>query len=136
MKNEKTNRKGLLRSFEAVIGILAIMGIYVVFYTGQQNLPDFETVNWKLRGMETMINLDKAGQLRPYAIGNDNSTIDSKVSFFLPASFEHQVQICGATDCAVVDKNAEKMTSVDYLVAGDAANFTNKRIILYIWTGD
>lgn len=130
----KRRRKGLLKSLEAVIAVLGIMAIYIILYTGQQNIPDFETANWKLRGFEAIYNLDKAGQLKQYVLSNDNTTIDTKVSAFLPSSLEHQVQICGALDCPIVTKDAGKITSVDYLVAGDAANFTNRRVILYIWT--
>ena len=130
------NKKGLLRTLEVVIGILAIMGIYVIFFTGQQNLPDFQTADWKFRGFESLANLDKAGQLKPYVLNNDNTTIDNKIALLLPSSLEHQVQICGKLDCTIVSKDVAKITSVDYLIAGDAGNFTNRRVILYIWTAD
>ena len=69
-------------------------------------------------------------------MNNDNITIDSKLSTFLPANVEHQVQICSSTDCYLITKDVRKIASVDYIIAGDAANSTNKRIVLYMWTAD
>ncbi len=125
-----------MKSLEAVIAILVIMGVYAVIYNGSQAVPDFETANWKMKGIETLTGLDRSGQLRPYVLNNDNTTIDTKISSFIPGHVEHQVQICSSTDCYLITKDVRKIVSVDYIIAGDAANSTNKRIILYMWTAD
>lgn len=125
--------KGILKTFEAVLGLSLVMLTFVFLYTGQDPLPEFETVTWKISGMEGLESLDAANELRYDALNNNTAAIENKLKQKLPAAVDTLLQIC-ELNCSVPEIDAEKSASVHYLVSGDANNNTAKELILYVWT--
>lgn len=124
--------KGIMKSLEAVIAILMVLVIFVYFFRGTEPLPEFETINWQLKGFSSLKTLDKNNQLRQYALTNDTQTIESQLSSLLPTEVSYKIIICNVT-CGSPGIISEKLTSVSYFVAGDLANFQPRQIILYMW---
>jgi hypothetical protein len=124
--------KGLMKSLEAVIAILMMLTFFIYFFRGAEQLPEFETINWQLKGFNSLKTLDKNNQLRQYAIANDTQTIESQLASLLPAETSYKIIICNAT-CGNPGITSEKLTSVSYFIAGDLANFQPREIVLYMW---
>ncbi len=124
--------KGLLKTFEAIMAILAILIIFVIFFLSSQSLPEFETVNMRVRGFQALKLLDDNGELRKFVITNDTVTIKNKLSQILSPSTNFDVNIC-QLNCTSLGIQADKLTTVSYLIAGDYNNFALRQIILYMW---
>jgi hypothetical protein len=124
--------KGLMKSFEAVIAILMVAAVFIYFFRGVEQLPEFETTNWQLKGFNSLKTLDKNNQLRQYALANDTQTIEGQLSSLLPAEVSYRIVVCNAT-CGNPGITSSKLTSVNYFIAGDIENFQPKQIVLYMW---
>lgn len=124
--------KGILQSLEAVIAILAILTVFITFYSGRETIPEFETINWKVRGFDALKSLDNNNQLRDVVITNSSSILKDRLSNILPAQLNYDVVICDR-GCAKPDIQSDRLTSVIYLVSGDLNIFMPRQIVLYMW---
>ena len=127
--------KGILKTFEVIIGLTAIMFTFILLYTGQQPLPDFSTVSWKTSGLNALQSLDYSDQLRYDALNNNTAAIEGRLASFVPPNINYMVQVCGS-NCTVPTINAVRSTTASYLISGDANNSTAKEIILYMWSNE
>lgn len=128
--------KGILKTFEVIIALASIMLAFVALYTGDEQLPELETVTWRSQGMNALQSLDYANQLRYDAMNNNTAAIQSRVSPFLAANVNVMVLVCGAGPCAVPNITAERSTSVSYLISGEPNNSTSRDITLYMWSNE
>ena len=125
-------RKGLLQSLEAIIAILAIMTFFITFYSGMSAIPEFDTINWKVRGFNALKALDESNMLRDVVAVNSTSLLKDRLSSILSAQLNYDVVIC-TTSCGKPDIQSDKLTSVVYLVSGDLNNYLPRQVILYLW---
>ena len=126
---------GILRTFETVIALTLVMLTFITLYTGQDPLPEFDTVSWKMTGMENLRSLDFSNNLRYDALTNDTAAIENALLQNLPPIVDVIVQVC-QTNCSSPTINAEKSTSVHYLISGMPNNSTPSEIILYIYSNE
>ncbi len=124
--------KGILQSLEAVIAILAVLTVFITFYSGKDVIPEFDTVNWKARGLDALKALDDSNRLRDVIVTNDTSALKDRLSSLLPSQLNYDVVIC-ERNCGKPDVQSDKLTSVVYLVSGDLNNYLPRQIILYLW---
>lgn len=124
--------KGLLKSLEAVIAILMILTVYVTFFAPKEPLPEFETINWRVRAFNALTILDENNELRLYALANDTTTIENKLQNLLPVERSYHVVVCNET-CLTPNITADKITSVTYFIAGRIGNIQPKQVVLYVW---
>lgn len=123
----------MMKTLEAVLAVILVLGVFIYFYRGTEQLPEFETINWQLKGFNALKTLDKNNQLRQYAISNDTVTIESELSSLMPAEVTYKVIVCSQTSCGGLGITSERLTSISYFIAGDLANFQARQIILYMW---
>jgi hypothetical protein len=124
--------KGIMKVLEAVFAILMIVTVFIYFYSGNEQLQGFETINWQLKGFNSLKSLDNNNELRQYVVANDSSTIESKLSSMLPGEVSYKIYICNAT-CGGPGVSSEKLTSVSYFVAGNIGNLQSREVVLYMW---
>ncbi len=124
--------KGLLQSLEAVIGVVTIFTILILFYSGKDPIPEFDTINFKVRGFQALKALDDQNRLRDAALANDTASLKSRLSGILPAQMNFDVVVC-TTNCIDPNIASDKVTSVAYLIAGNVDDFRYRQIILYMW---
>ncbi len=127
--------KGLLRTLEAVLGILVILVTFLFLYTGQGPIPDIEVGNLKLVAMNSLAAIDKNNELRQQALVNDTAAIKAKLEKYIPAGFDYDVFVCNL-NCPVPTVAAKRIVSAEYLIAGDVNNFTTRQIVLHVWSND
>lgn len=125
--------KGLLQTFEAIIAVFAIFSFFLIFYAPKEPLPEFDTINWELKGINALKALDDNNELRSFAIGNDTTTIKTKLSPLLPPEVSYEIVIC-ELNCTALNIDASKVASVNYLIAGNVGDLKFKQIILYMWS--
>lgn len=128
--------KGILKTFEVVIALAAMMLAFIALYTGDDPIPELETVTWRSQGMNALQSLDYANQLRYDALNNNTAVIEGRLSPFLAANVNKMVIVCGTGACAVPNITAEKSTSVHYLISGEPNNSTSREITLYMWSNE
>ena len=121
-----------MRSLEAVIGILLILSVFLVIYNRDVQLPELDTVNYKLRGFAALKTLDETGELRQAVALNDTQAVTNKLSDILPQQLNTLIVFC-ETDCALPAVSSEKIISLVYLVAGEVNSLKPKQVILYLW---
>ena len=124
--------KGLLQSLEAIIAILAVMTFFITFYSGMSAIPEFDTINWKVRGFNALKALDESNMLRDAVTANSTSLLKNRLSGILAAELNYDVVIC-ITDCGKPDIQSDKLTSIIYLVSGDLNNYLPRQVVLYLW---
>lgn len=124
--------KGILQSLEAIIGILMIMTTFIIVYTGREQIPEFDTINWKLRGFGALEALDNNNKLRDVVLSNSTQTLKSRLSDLLPSGLNYDVVIC-VSDCGKPSIPSERIASVIYLISGDVDDFRYRQVILYMW---
>jgi len=124
-----------MQILEAIISIILILTIFLIYYSPNEKLPEFESINWKIRGFGALKALDDNNELRSYALANDVASIQNKLSSLLPVNLNYQVVLCGQT-CSKPTISSERITTVIYLLAGDFGNITAKQIVLYMWGSD
>lgn len=127
--------KGILKTFETVIGLTMVMIAFVALYTNQAPLPEFDTVSWKTQGQSALQALDYTNQLRYDALNNNTAAIEGRLRGFLPANLDLMVQACDS-NCSVPTINAKRSTTAHYLISGMPNNSTNREITLYMWSND
>jgi hypothetical protein len=125
----------MMQILESIISILLIVSIFLIYYSPNEKLPEFDTINWRLRGASVLKSLDDNGELRSYVLANDVTTIKSKLSSILPVNLNYDVVLCDRT-CSKPAMSSEKITNVVYLLAGDFGNITSKQVVLYMWGSD
>ncbi len=124
--------KGLLQSLEAVIGILLILSVFVAVYSRDVQIPELDTVNFRLKGFAALKTIDGTGELRRAITFNDTTTVENKVSDLVPKNLNLKVIFC-KVECALPDIAAERLVSVNYLIAGDVNNIAPRQVLLYMW---
>jgi hypothetical protein len=128
--------KGLLKTFETVVGLSIVLISFVALYTNQEPLPEFDTVAWRTSGQNALQALDYSNQLRFDALNNNTVAIEARLESHLPANVDFQIQVCGLANCSALTINAERSTSAHYMISGDANNSTAREITLYMWSND
>lgn len=124
--------KGLLQSLEAVIGILLIMSIFVLVYSREVQLPELDTVNFKLKGFSALKTIDSTGELRRAVFLNDTTAVENKVSDLLPKQLNLKVVFC-ERQCALPDIATDRLISVMYIVSGNVNSISPRQVVLYMW---
>lgn len=127
--------KGILKTFEVVIGLSIVMFAFVSLYTGQQELPELDTIAWRYAGLNALQSLDYSNQLRYDALNNNTALVEGRVGPYLPANINYLLQVCGS-NCTGPTLNAKKSASIQYFISGDANNSTAREIILYMWSNE
>lgn len=124
--------KGLLKSLESIISILIVFIVFVVYFASKQSPPEFETINWQLKGLYALRSLDQGNELRQYALANSSQAIENELIPLVPPEINIKVVVCQLY-CEKPDVQSEKIVSVSYLIAGDVNDFRPRQIILYMW---
>lgn len=124
--------KGILQSLEAIIAILIIVVVFVSVYTNRTPIPEFDTINWNVRGFDALRALDGNNMLRDVVMTNSTSTLKDRLLPLIPSQLNYDVVICDR-NCGQPDIKSDKLTSVTYVVSGDLNNFLPRQIILYMW---
>ena len=124
--------KRLLQSLEAIIAILVILPVFITFYSGRDSVPEFDTINWKLRGFEALKSLDSNNMLRDAVVTNSTSAIKDRLSSLLPSQLNYEIVICDR-NCGKPAVQSDKLTSVTYILSGDLNIYMRRQIILYLW---
>lgn len=122
-----------MKTLEVIISILMIITIFITFFRGPEQLPEFESINWQLKGFNSLKTLDNNNELRQYAVINDTQTIENKLSSLLSSEVGYKVAVCNQT-CINPSISAKKLVSVSYYITGDLANYQPREIVLYMWS--
>jgi len=125
----------MLRSLEAVIGVLIIATVFINLFQKVGPLPDFETVSWKLIGFNALKALDKNLGLRQEVLTSNTSAIEAKLSEFMPPAANYTVRICDVSCAspAISASSAGSVVSVSYIIAGYRDSFAPRQVVLYLW---
>jgi len=124
--------KGIIQSLEAVISILMVLTFFAVFFMAREPFPEFETVNWKMKGINSLKALDETNRLREYVLADNILSINRSLQDLLPSNMNFDVRICDAS-CVNPNISAEKVVTVSYLIAGNVSSFEPREIVLYMW---
>lgn len=124
--------KGILQSLEAVLSILMVLTFFAIFFMSKESFPEFETLNWKIKGFNSLKALDDSNRLRQYALTNDSLRINESLQSLLPSNINFDVRICSTT-CINPNISAEKVVSVSYFIAGNESKLEPREIVLYMW---
>jgi len=127
--------KGVMKTFETVVGLTMVMIAFVGLYTSQEPLPEFDTVSWKTAGQRSMESLDYGNLLRYDAMNNNTAAIEERVRPYLPANIDLMVVVCGSS-CPTPTIDAKRSTSAHYIISGDVGNSTSREVILYMWSNE
>ena len=124
--------KGLLKSLESIIAVLIVFTVFITYFAVKEPLPEFETINWQLKGFNSLQTLDETNQLYSYVKANDTDGLESRLSTLLPKEINYKVLICG-TNCPSPGVESEKLTSIAYVTAGEINNFQPMQVVIYIY---
>lgn len=126
--------KGISKNFESVIAILMMATAFLILWGGGEKIPDLEIVVWRSKGFDALKALDENNKLATWALANDTSSIETELISLLPLSINYDVVVCTQT-CPSVNISSEKISSVNYFVAGNATNIEPREVVLYMWSG-
>ncbi len=124
--------KGVLKSFEAIVAILAIVTTFFLLFGKVESFPELEIAIWKMRGHAALEALDRKEELATFALANDTEAIKARLSPLLPIGINYEVVIC-ENSCPIFKASSEKITSVSYFVAGNGSILKAREIVLYLW---
>jgi hypothetical protein len=124
-----------MKTFEVVIGLSMVMIAFILLYTNQEPLPEFDTVSWKTSGQKALESLDNGNMLRYDALKNNTGAIESRLAQYLPPNINLMVVVCGSS-CPVPTISATKSASSHYFISGLPDNSTSREIILYMWSNE
>lgn len=127
--------KGILKSFEAVIGTSIILITFVALYTTSEVVPETQTDSWKYSGLNALQALDASNELRYDAMRNNTAAVEGRLDRFIQPNLRYFVQVC-QNSCETPTITATRSASVHYLISGDANNATLREIILYMWSDE
>lgn len=124
--------KAMLKSLEAVLAILMILTVFLITYSTNVPIPEFESLNKQIRGFNALKTLDDNNELRQYAVINDTTTIQKKLLNLIPAEIQYEVQICSFNCSKSANISTSKLVAVPYILAGTITNATYTQIILFM----
>jgi hypothetical protein len=111
---------------------MMILIIFVIYYKPTVQLPDLNIVNWRIKAFNALSKLDYTNMLRGYVAQNDTNSIENELMAVLPSEANFKVVICDAR-CGDPGIESEKITSVNYLLAGDVNYFSPRQVVVYLW---
>jgi len=123
--------KGILQILEAAIAIIAILTVFLFLFSGMGEFPQFESVNWKLKGFYALQSLDNNNELRNFVISNDTTSIKNELLSYV-TQVNIEVVVC-ETVCNKPDVESEKLVSVNYLIAGNSTQYAARQVVIYMW---
>jgi hypothetical protein len=123
---------GILKSLEAIIAILLVLTSYFAIFGSGENIPDFETSIWKMRGFEAIKALDESNRLANSALANESEKIEDELEEILPIGFNYEVLVCNQ-NCPSINISSEKIVSVSYFIPGNATDLEPREVLLYMW---
>ncbi|MBI5872045.1 hypothetical protein HZB88_03080 [archaeon] len=124
--------KGILKSLEAAIALITVLGFVIWYFNLQPAQVDLESVDWRLKGLNALKAVDNRNELRKYILANDTTSLQAELSPYFPSTINYTVIVC-TTTCPSVSFTTEKVYSVSYFVAGDFGNITSREVMLYVW---
>ena len=132
----RVEMKGQLYTLEAAIAVFIIFSFLLLFYKTPPS-PEFKTINYKLRVYDALTTLDESGELRKDVMKKNVSSIEEKLSPYIPTNYT--VVIFNKTSNitakpSFVDK--ENVISLGYLLAGDVDEYKPREVKVYLWGFD
>lgn len=127
--------KGLMKTLEAVIAILAIFLTYILTYEPISISSGFDIAKWKELGFSALSSIDKSGELRDDALSNSTTSIENKIRNFIPVNLDYLVIVCNV-NCTKPNVTADIATSVEYLISGTPNNYAQRQVVLFMWLNE
>ena len=124
--------KGILNVFEAIIAILTIFTAMIIFYGTSAQIPEFDTINWRIMGFGALKSLDDSNQLRKSVLLNDTTSIKNKLTGLISGDLNFDIVLCSVS-CNALNVVADKVTTVSYFISGNVTTILPYQIVLYIW---
>jgi len=129
--------KGILFTVEVAFSILMILFILVFLFQGQNETPEYRTINYKYQAYHGLEVLEKRGDLRDNAVSLDVDEIETDISNFIPSHLTYEVvlynETANITEIPVAIHSQEDVISVSYLIAGDMDAYNPKDVRVYLW---
>ncbi len=127
--------KGTLYTLESVIAILMMFFIVVFLFQRPQPLPEYQTINYKIKAYNGLKILDEIGRLRHYVLNNDITSIKNGLNSSIPNFLNYTVVIFNETTNitekpSLVDQN---VLSVSYFLVGDIDDYRPREVRVYLW---
>ncbi len=120
--------KGFWHMIESIFSVIILIAFLISLGTIYIILPS--EPNMSLKGYEILKNLDDQNELRSYAVNNDWSDLNSKITI---AGYNHTIQICDLRgSCSGGEASGDSIWTSIYLISGDSA-YQLKEIRLLIW---
>lgn len=125
--------KGQLYTLEAAISVLIVLS-FLVFLYKYPSLPEFKTINYKLKAYNALNTLDENGELRKDVMEKNVSSIEEKLSPYIPINYA--VVIFDETSNVTVKPSfvdKENILSLSYFLAGDVDGYKPREVKVYLW---
>jgi len=122
----------MLKTLEAVIAILIIATVFIIFYQSIGNLPDFESIGWKVEGYNALKSLDANLGLRQEVQTGNTTAIATKIANYIPVTVNYNITICSVS-CPSPLINASKVVSSSYIIAGYRDSYNPEQVVIYMW---
>ena len=125
--------KGQLYTLESAIAVLILLSFLIFFYKAP-SLPEFKTINYKLKAYNALSTLDESGELRKNVMEKNVSSIEEKLSPYI--SINYTVVIFNETSNITVKPSfvdKENILSLSYLLAGDVNEYKPREVKVYLW---
>ena len=127
--------KGQLYVLESAIGILIILSILLLFFRTPR-IPEFKSINYKLKAYEALQIMKVNGDLRRDAIDANVTSIKSKLSPYLPSFLNYSLTVFdqnGNLTPIPSSLNKKDMVCVSYLLAGNFDEYSPRIVKVCLW---
>ncbi len=127
--------KGALYTLESVIAILMILFILIFLFQRSQPLPEYQTINYKIKTYNGLKILDEIGRLRHHVLNNDITSIENGLNSYIPNFLNFTVVIFNETT-NITEKPSlaeQNVLSVSYFLAGDFDDYRLREVKTYLW---
>ncbi len=128
--------KGQLYTLESAIAILMILVILIFLFKAPRPLPEFKTINYKLKAYNSLEFLERNGNLRRDATDANATAIEEKLSPYIPDFINYTVVIFNqSTNLTLKPSFLDKkdVISVSYFLAGDIDEYSPRDVRVYLW---
>jgi hypothetical protein len=132
------NKRGWLRIFEAVIGILIVAGVLLVIYSGRIDEGDYSNYVYEMQ-KRVLNDIAMNESLRSDSLNYNGDWAPTSVRNFvevsIPSNFGFNVSVCDidAASCSVGYDTSSDVYVEERVISSNLYTYQPKKIRLFVW---
>jgi len=129
-------KRGWLRIFEAILGVMILAGAILFFYERSLETRDSSDYIYQLQS-SILDELELNSTLRLAVLGSNHAIVNDVATKKIPSTFDFEIKICDIQDelsCKKTNYVEKQVYVLDKIIASNLTLYSPKKVRLFIWS--